>query len=51
MSKKRLESVVVYCGSSEKVDKLYFEAAKIVGEELAKAKINIVYGGIFQNFL
>lgn len=46
-NKKRLESVVVYCGSSTKVDKIYLEAAKTVGEELAKAKIDIVYGGKF----
>eukprot|EP01080_Neovahlkampfia_damariscottae_P000555 gene555-8067_t len=44
---KRTEigTVVVYCSSSETVDKKYFEAAKTLGETLAKADINVVYGG------
>lgn len=38
-------NVAIYCGSQTGKDKIFFEKAKELGEQLAKASIGIVYGG------
>ena len=40
-----LQSVCVYCGSGEGIDPAYAAAAKVLGRDLAKAGIRLVYGG------
>ena len=37
--------VCVFCGSSNDVDKRYFDVARAVGTELARRGIEVVYGG------
>jgi uncharacterized protein (TIGR00730 family) len=37
--------ICVYCASSAKVDKSYFEATEKLAKELVKSNIEIVYGG------
>lgn len=41
---KTVKSVCVYCASSSKVDECYFEAARQLGELLARNRIRCVYG-------
>ncbi|MCA9514012.1 MAG: TIGR00730 family Rossman fold protein [Myxococcales bacterium] len=43
--RKPFRRVAVYCGSSNKVDPVYLETARAVGEELARRGVTIVYGG------
>ena len=40
-----MKSIAVYCSSSNKVDDIYKEEAKKVGDLLAKKGIRLVYGG------
>lgn len=40
-----MKSVAVYCGSSEGASSIYREGARKLGQELAKRKITLVYGG------
>lgn len=40
-----IQSVCVYCGSSNHVDERYKEVATFVGRALAERKIRLVYGG------
>ena len=40
-----VESVCVYCSSSDAVDGAYFEAARELGVEIARRKLRLVYGG------
>ena len=40
-----MKSIAVYCSSSNKVDDIYKEEAKKVGNLLAKKRIRLVYGG------
>lgn len=40
-----IASVCVYCGSSSKVREIYKESARELGAQLAREKINLVYGG------
>jgi len=42
---ERLQSVCVFCGSSEAADPAYLKAAADLGRELADAKLRLVYGG------
>lgn len=42
---RRLDSVCVYCGSSDAVDPRLLEDAAEVGREFARAGIRLVYGG------
>lgn len=42
MKKKR---VCVYCASSDKVDSVYFDAAKTLARELVRHQFDVVYGG------
>jgi predicted Rossmann-fold nucleotide-binding protein len=44
-NEKRIQTVVVYCGSSVKADEKYFKVAEILGKVLAENQIKIVYGG------
>jgi len=44
-NKKPIRRVCVYCASSEKSDAVYLDAARRVGEILAKNSIVTVYGG------
>jgi uncharacterized protein (TIGR00730 family) len=37
--------ICVYCASSAKVDKVYFEATERLAKEFVKANIEVVYGG------
>ncbi len=39
------KSICVYCSSSNHVDHKYFEAARNLGEAIAKRKYQLVYGG------
>tara|TARA_B100001750_G_C15246512_1_gene465601 strand:+ start:116 stop:661 length:546 start_codon:yes stop_codon:yes gene_type:complete len=45
MKLKYIKSVTVYCSSSNKIDKSYFNIAKKLGVYLAQKKINLIYGG------
>ncbi|WP_295180840.1 TIGR00730 family Rossman fold protein [uncultured Christiangramia sp.] len=40
-----IENVAVFCASSDGVDPEIFKTARVVGEELAKRNIRLVYGG------
>lgn len=40
-----INRVCVYCASSEKCDRKYFDAAARLGDSLARAGMTIVYGG------
>lgn len=42
---KEIQTVGVYCSSYDSVDDVYNKAAVILGEELARSKITLVYGG------
>ena len=37
--------ICVYCASSAKVDKSYFDATELLAKELVKANVEVVYGG------
>jgi uncharacterized protein (TIGR00730 family) len=41
----RLQSVCVFCGSSDDADPSYIQAAADLGRALAQAKLKLVYGG------
>lgn len=41
----KINSVCVYCASSSKLDQKYYDAAKLLGRELAKNEVKLVYGG------
>ena len=41
----KIEKVCVYCASSRKADKTYFEEAYKIGEILSQNSITVVYGG------
>lgn len=45
MAGKRLESVCVFCGSSDAADPAYLEAAARLGKSLADDALTLVYGG------
>ena len=40
-----IKSVCVYCGSQSGNDEAYLEAARILGRDMAKAGMRLVYGG------
>ena len=42
---KEIQSIGVYCSSYDSVSDIYKKAAVALGEELAKRKITLVYGG------
>ena len=42
---RRLDSVCVYCGSSDAADPEFLTAAQALGEALAAARLRLVYGG------
>ncbi|WP_309090315.1 TIGR00730 family Rossman fold protein [Phenylobacterium sp.] len=42
---ERLQSVCVFCGSSDAADPAYLRAAADLGRELAAANLRLVYGG------
>jgi uncharacterized protein (TIGR00730 family) len=39
-----MNSICVYCGSSDKIDPAYLEAAGALGKEIASREITLVYG-------
>lgn len=39
------KTICVFCSSSDGIDKAYFEAAKDLGEEIARRGLTLVYGG------
>lgn len=41
----KIRSVCVYCGSSPGGDRLYIEAARVLGQAIAEAGLRLVYGG------
>ena len=43
--KKAVNTVCIYCASSNQIPQKYFEAAKQLSQTLAGAGIHIVYGG------
>jgi uncharacterized protein (TIGR00730 family) len=45
MSNDRLDSICVFCGSSDAADPQFLGAATALGRALAEAKIRLVYGG------
>ncbi len=46
MNKKNsIKQVCVYCASSAKIDKKYFEATATMAKELVKENIKVIYGG------
>ncbi|MBW8012550.1 MAG: TIGR00730 family Rossman fold protein [Chloroflexi bacterium] len=40
-----MKTVCVYCGSSEKIDSVYLDAARQMGEALAGRGLQLIYGG------
>jgi len=44
-SPEGLDSICVFCGSSEAADPAFLEAARAMGEALATAGLRLVYGG------
>ena len=42
---ERLDSICVFCGSSDAADPTFLAAARALGESLAKADLRLVYGG------
>lgn len=41
----KLQRVCVFCGAKAGADVMYMEAAEKLGNELARRKVNLVYGG------
>lgn len=39
------KNICVYCSSSDYTDKIYFDAAKELGEKIAKNNFGLIYGG------
>ena len=48
---KEIQSIGVYCSSYDTVNDIYKQAALELGEQLAKRKINLVYGGGTQGLM
>lgn len=44
-TEKKINSICVYCGSGKGRDSAYVEAARILGADMAKRGIRLVYGG------
>ena len=42
---ERLDSICVFCGSSEAADPAFLTAARGLGDQLARADLRLVYGG------
>lgn len=42
---RKIESVTIYCASSEKIGSVYFEATKQIAEILVQNEITILFGG------
>jgi predicted Rossmann-fold nucleotide-binding protein len=42
---KRINSICVFCGSSPGNSPVFVETAQVLGKELAKRGIHLVYGG------
>ena len=40
-----IKRVCVYCASSDKVDKVYFDAVTVLAKQLVDSNIQVVYGG------
>ncbi len=45
MKPNKIQTVAVYCSASVKIDPLYLDAAREVGEELARRQLTMIYGG------
>jgi hypothetical protein len=45
MGRERLESVCVFCGSSDAADPQFLSAAAALGRALAQADLKLIYGG------
>jgi len=41
----KIKKICIYCASSAKVNKIYFDATERLGKELVKSGIEIVFGG------
>ena len=48
---ENIKSVCVYCASSTKIDKAYFEAARQLGKLLAEKGINVINGAGCQGLM
>ena len=44
-AQRRIQSICLYCGSSNDTDPLYLDAAAEFGRALAEAGVRLVYGG------
>lgn len=44
MEKRKIQSICVYCGSADGVREAYYEAAHLMGAEIARAGLQLVYG-------
>jgi uncharacterized protein (TIGR00730 family) len=42
---KELQTICVFCGSSDDMDSIYLQAAQEMGREIAEHKLSIVFGG------
>ncbi len=42
---KSINKICVFCASSAKIDNKYFDDAEILGKELARNQIHVIYGG------
>jgi uncharacterized protein (TIGR00730 family) len=40
-----IKRVCVYCASSDKVDKVYFDAVTVLAKQLVNSNIQVIYGG------
>lgn len=45
MTSRKIQSACVYCGTGSNVDPAYKEAARALGDAMAREKIRLVYGG------
>src|SRR5258708_3466114 len=45
MAERRIQSITVYCSSSRQVAPIYFEAARELGQAIARHGWQLVYGG------
>ena len=42
---RNIEKVTIYCASSDKVDPVFFEGARVIAEILVQQNIQILFGG------
>jgi uncharacterized protein (TIGR00730 family) len=40
-----MDSICIYCGSANRASRIYFDAARLMGETLARRGLTLIYGG------